>query len=137
MDQLQSLVYVSAAVERFADDELEELLTRARHKNARLGVTGLLLYFDGNFMQYLEGAPVTVRTLFEEISRDRRHHRIMTIVDEPVAGREFGAWAMAYRAVDLPDWLRMSAAVPATRGPLPDGSPVRELLADFWRSCSR
>ena len=38
-----SLVYVSSAIEEFEPEELQELLDQAREKNARLGVTGLLV----------------------------------------------------------------------------------------------
>jgi len=137
MEPLHSLVYVSAAVDSFSDDALQELLTRARRKNAQLDVTGLLLYSDGNFMQYLEGSQATVGTLFEEICRDPRHHRVITLVDEPVARREFGDWAMAYRRVDLPQWLRIAAASAPDRAGSNQASAVREILIDFWRTCSR
>ena len=50
-----ALVYVSAARKLFDEAELSALLTQCRANNARLGVTGVLLYADGNFMQALEG----------------------------------------------------------------------------------
>jgi hypothetical protein len=137
MEPLHSLVYVSAAVDPFSDDALQELLQRARQKNAQLGVTGLLLYADGNFMQCLEGARVAVSALFETISRDPRHHQVMTLVDEPVARREFGEWAMAFRRVDLPEWLRIAATSRPDRPAPSQASDVRALLIDFWRTCSR
>lgn len=137
MEPLYSLVYVSAAVDHFSDDALQELLKRARHKNAQLGVTGLLLYSDGSFMQCLEGPRPTVSALFETISRDPRHHQVMTLVDEPVEQREFGEWAMAFRRVDLPEWLRIAATSRPDRAGSNQASAVRELLINFWRTCTR
>jgi len=49
------LVYVSSATELFSDTQLENLLLRSRQNNSTLGITGMLLYKDGNFMQCLEG----------------------------------------------------------------------------------
>jgi hypothetical protein len=50
-----ALVYVSSATKPFSPDELSELLAQARVDNAALGITGMLLYSNGNFMQVLEG----------------------------------------------------------------------------------
>jgi hypothetical protein len=49
------LVYASSAARPFTTLELQAFLEQARQKNARFGVTGMLLYKDGNFMQALEG----------------------------------------------------------------------------------
>ena len=57
------LVYASSALQPFTKPELQALLEQARQKNAKLGVTGMLLYKDGNFMQVLEGEKETVRKL--------------------------------------------------------------------------
>ena len=54
---LVSLSYVSSAVRKLDDHELLEVLRVARKNNERLGVTGMLLYHDGNFMQILEALP--------------------------------------------------------------------------------
>jgi hypothetical protein len=137
MKPLHSLVYVSAAVQGFSDEALQELLSLARHKNAQLRVTGLLLYADGNFMQCLEGTHAAVSALFEKIARDPRHHRVTTLVDEPVEQREFGDWAMAFRRVDLPAWLRLAAASRPDQAGSGRLYGARELLIDFWRTCSR
>ena len=52
---LDSLVYVSSAVKLLRPEEIEYLLTRARERNEEYGITGVLLYIGGNFMQYIEG----------------------------------------------------------------------------------
>jgi len=52
---LYSLVYVSSAVTFFSSAELVTLLEKSRANNTRLGISGLLLYKDGNTMQLLEG----------------------------------------------------------------------------------
>ena len=57
------MVYVSAATAPLDADALLALLTRARDKNQRLGITGLLLYRDGDFIQLLEGEREAVANL--------------------------------------------------------------------------
>lgn len=58
------LVYASTATKRFSAGELFDLLPRYREKNARLSVTGMLLYKEGAFMHALEGEEETVRSLY-------------------------------------------------------------------------
>ncbi|HSM42684.1 MAG TPA: BLUF domain-containing protein, partial [Afifellaceae bacterium] len=59
------LVYVSAAHHLMGDDELTEILETSRARNAAAGITGMLLYKDGSFMQLLEGAKTNVLGTYE------------------------------------------------------------------------
>lgn len=97
------LLYVSAASEPFGKAQLLELLEKSRANNARLGVTGMLLYKDGDFMQLLEGEEATVRALFDRISRDPRHQHSFIVLEEEVGERLFGEWAMGFRSLDDDD----------------------------------
>jgi hypothetical protein len=91
------LVYVSTAKELFSAEELERLLKLARAANHALGVTGLLLYSDGNFMQVLEGERDRVLALMARIRRDPRHKDIRVIFEEDAPGRDFADWSMRFR----------------------------------------
>jgi hypothetical protein len=57
----------------FSNEDLVALLQRSRCNNERLGITGLLLYKDGNIIQVLERPDETVRDLFRTISADPLH----------------------------------------------------------------
>ena len=61
------LVYFSSATKEFTKPELQKLLDEGRKKNSKLGVTGMLLYKDGNFMQVLEGEEKVVTKLISTI----------------------------------------------------------------------
>jgi hypothetical protein len=98
-----SLIYVSSAVELLSDEELLELLQESRENNARLGITGMLLYKDGNFMQVLEGEDEVVRALAAAIERDRRHKAFTVLIEEPISERQFAGWSMAFNNLDRAD----------------------------------
>src|SRR3954465_12203500 len=98
-----SLIYVSSAVQLFTTEELVALLEQARRKNARLGITGMLLYKDGNFMQVLEGEDETVRALAAEIERDRRHKAFTILTTDTIAERQFHNWSMAFNNLERRD----------------------------------
>jgi len=94
---LISTVYISAAIAPFTPPELVELLRISREKNAEHGLTGMLLYNDGNFMQVLEGPPASVDALMANIRRDPRHIRVTVLLRKKVEARTFGQWQMAFR----------------------------------------
>ena len=77
--------------------ELSELLTQAREKNGRLGVTGMLLYRLGAFLQLLEGEPETLQRLYKTIRADARHRNVVTLLDDPTEERNFADWSMGFR----------------------------------------
>lgn len=90
------LVYVSAAVTWFSNAELHALLDSCRAHNAQAGITGMLLYKDGNFMQALEGEELAVRALHARIVGDLRHRGLVVIDSGPAAHRQFADWRMGF-----------------------------------------
>lgn len=98
---LVNLVYISSAIRLMTDAELSELLLKSRQNNDRVGVTGMLLYKDGNFMQVLEGEELEVATVHARIMEDIRHKDILTLLRDPIDARNFGEWSMAFQNVDL------------------------------------
>jgi hypothetical protein len=96
---LFQLVYSSVATPPFPPDELTQLLLRARQSNRLLGVTGLLLHGDGQFLQVIEGHAGAVLTLYDKISRDPRHDHIQVHAADVIAERSFGDWTMGFADV--------------------------------------
>ena len=90
------LVYVSAAVTWFSETELRGLLTGARYRNENAGITGMLLYKDGNFMQAIEGPESAVRSLYKRIEADRRHHGLLVLDSGAQDSPQFALWSMAF-----------------------------------------
>jgi hypothetical protein len=97
------LVYASTSVNPFTNEELLQLLEQARQNNERLGITGMLLYESGDFMQALEGEEDEVHSLCTQIARDPRHKNLVTLLDAPCAQREFPDWSMGFRNLDDAD----------------------------------
>jgi len=98
-----SIVYVSSATRLLRGDELVELLKVSQRNNERVGITGLLLYKDGNFMQVIEGPSEAVRTLYERIKQDSLNTGVYTLMERSIREREFPDWTMAFQNVaELP-----------------------------------
>lgn len=91
------LIYVSNSSHFNNESELQELLKISRKNNTRLGITGMLLFHDGLFLQILEGAEPAVMTLYEKIKLNPRHRACRVLARLGINNREFGQWAMAYQ----------------------------------------
>ncbi len=98
-DTLLSVVYVSSASHMLADEEILAILRTSRVNNERLGITGMLLYKEGNFMQVLEGPEEHVRQLTQVIRRDARHRGYQQLIAQQTTERQFDGWSMGFKNI--------------------------------------
>jgi hypothetical protein len=94
-----STVYSSVATSPFTDADLAALLTVSRRNNAAAGITGMLLYRDGRFLQVLEGQPEAVEAAMARISADSGHRQVRVLLAEMTPARQFPEWTMGYPQV--------------------------------------
>jgi hypothetical protein len=102
-----SLVYVSTATIPFFRLDLRELLSKSRDHNVELGITGMLLFKDGNFLQVLEGEREKVRALYQKISGDPRHSKIATLFEGTSDRRDFPDWSMGFQDLGAPETMKI------------------------------
>lgn len=93
---LEQLVYVSTAVREFGDAELSMILDASVRHNRQNGVTGILLYARGCFLQVLEGEAAALDEVMARISGDMRHHGLFVLDRTAIARRDFGEWHMSF-----------------------------------------
>ncbi|MBI1403082.1 MAG: hypothetical protein GC147_07710 [Porphyrobacter sp.] len=86
------LTYQSRAVSRPSESELRQLVEEARARNRSLGVTGMLLYENGRFLQTLEGPPDGLEQVWDSIRHDERHRDIEVLTEHMVSSRLFSGW---------------------------------------------
>lgn len=92
-------VYVSAATKLMSESDLVSLLEVSRARNEAAGLTGMLLYKDGSFMQALEGEQEPLEQTCDRIRRDPRHSGLMFLRTGEIAERSFAGWVMGFRSV--------------------------------------
>lgn len=132
---METLVYASAAAD--AAPDIKDILAVARRNNARNGLTGLLLFAEGNFIQALEGPGDALDATYKRILKDPRHKLIIELYRAPLERRNFPDWSMGARTiegVEIP-----GGAFELTRSSLEDlhrhdrGEEVFTLLKSFYR----
>ncbi|MEM6281106.1 MAG: BLUF domain-containing protein [Chloroflexota bacterium] len=97
-----TLIYGSTATRDMTDKDLNKILEWSHSWNASVGITGMLLYKGGNFLQVLEGEEEKVDALFNSISKDERHHGVSIIYRRPIQERSFDDWSMGFINMDAP-----------------------------------
>jgi len=80
--------------------EIEQILTVSRQRNAASHITGALMFNRECFVQVLEGAHDDIQEIFESIQCDMRHADVAVLSFEPVENRRFALWSMGYIGYD-------------------------------------
>ncbi len=91
--------YISSAVEPMSKQALLGLLQECRESNAGRGVTGMLLYGNGTFLQVLEGEERVIDALVEKIRRDPRHTDLQILQRTTIERRQYSDWSMGFKRV--------------------------------------
>ena len=95
-ESLNVLAYRSAAVSPPTETSLQDLVRVARARNKALGLTGVLLYDEGTYFQWLEGPAEGLKRVWSSIERDPRHRDVTVLRDEPIGDRVFGGWDLKF-----------------------------------------
>lgn len=134
---LQRIVYMSTAVGVLRAEELDRIYLRAKSANGGAGITGLLLFYEGVFLQVLEGPAAGVASLMERIRRDRRHANLVVLESGPVEERAFNQSAMHFVAArnlsagEKAAFSGLRQAVSERTGGSHAGAGLSDLLAAF------
>ena len=91
---LVRLLYASRAVPAVDQEELLAILKKSKANNPKAGVTGVLCFSEGVFMQVLEGGRNAVNKLYNRIAADARHSEVVLLSYEEISERRFGGWSM-------------------------------------------
>jgi hypothetical protein len=90
---LVRLLYCSRAVDT-SPEAIDAILAQSRQHNPECGITGILCYGGGIFLQAIEGGRMQVSELFGHIMRDARHKDVAVLAVEEIFERRFGGWSM-------------------------------------------
>jgi hypothetical protein len=91
---LVRLVYASRAVPTVDQHELLAIVRASKSNNAQQGITGVLCFSEGIFLQVLEGGRSAVNRLYNRITVDSRHTQVELMCYEEVSERRFAGWSM-------------------------------------------
>ncbi len=94
------LLYTSTAQKKLAQAELDSILEAAQRNNAKINVTGFLIFDGRSFIQLLEGDERDVMKVYDRIQSDPRHSAVEPLLQDMKPTRSLSNWAMAYTQLD-------------------------------------
>ena len=104
---------VSRATAAFDNAQVQSIVQASRRRNARLDVTGCLLFSGHCFAQVLEGRQAVVSALARKIAADPRHVGVRVLSEGQRDERDYADWAMGYRYdLNLEDDLETLLMIP-------------------------
>lgn len=132
-----SLTYISTALRHCDAGQLHKLLEKSRTNNSLHGITGMLLYKDGSFIQAIEGPEAALRQLYRNICRDPMHFNVLTLLEENIKERHFSDWSMGFAdlsgTTETPDAYIPAARLQGHLDPFRQSNQdPKRLLANFW-----
>jgi hypothetical protein len=128
---LVRLLYASRAAATVDAEALAAILKKARANNAASGVTGLLCYSGGIFLQVLEGGRMPVNKLYHRIAGDPRHTDVVLLSYAEITERSFAGWSMGQVSLArLNPALLLKYSESATLDPYALSGPVSMALLD-------
>jgi uncharacterized membrane protein (DUF373 family) len=103
------ITYASTATAPMSTADLRDILAASRRNNAAHGITGMLLFHDGTFLQVLEGEEPEVEALFDHISTDDRHTDVTVLERKTITEREYPDWSMGFKKLSREDLSNIAA----------------------------
>lgn len=98
---MKRIIYKSRAKPWVSAEDLAEVLNASRRNNSERGLSGLLVYTNGHFLQVLEGLEQHVDERFAIIQADQRHSDCRMICEERIFEPDFGVWNMGFWSDDI------------------------------------
>lgn len=107
---LRAIAYVSRALPGLSAERLHRLVEDAARFNKLAGVTGVLLHDDERFLQYIEGPPDGIDSVYERILQAGSHIDIIELGRGRLGQRQFPYWAMRSLPVDAAMLRQLSSS---------------------------
>jgi hypothetical protein len=112
---LTQLIYVSRPVGEVTANDIGQILDSSKRNNAESGISGILCFNRGVYLQCLEGSREAVNSTYNRILRDGRHQDTMLLCYQDIVMRNFSQWKMGYVS-DSPQLEEVIHRYTTTRG---------------------
>jgi hypothetical protein len=93
------VTYISQEASPLSADALLGLLSQCHQNNVAKGLTGMLLFGNGTFLQSLEGERAVVDALMQKIAQDPRHTGMKILRQDTISERQYADWSMGFERV--------------------------------------
>ena len=100
---MKRIIYLSCSSYFLDEKNLVDLYEVSHKNNIKNNITGLFIYSDQDILQVLEGPDDAVTSLFNKISKDKRHTAMILLSDDGIENRYFPDWQMGFYVIGYED----------------------------------
>ncbi|MBT8153742.1 BLUF domain-containing protein [Epibacterium ulvae] len=140
---MHRLIYLSQTTRPMSSLETGRLIAKAQARNAKAGLTGMLVLLQSRFLQVLEGPENALAQCYGRIQQDKRHSHMQLLQSTPITQRAFPDWKMSlFHPEQLPEQakdaaLSIDALIPMNSPDRGDDPEVRAVVRQFLASFKR
>jgi hypothetical protein len=100
---MKRIIYLSHSSYYLDEKNLVDLYELSKKNNIKNGISGLFIYSDQDILQVLEGPTAEVTSLYQKISKDKRHTTMILLSEETIENRYFPDWQMGFYVIGYED----------------------------------
>lgn len=105
---LHCVLYISTMEVEYSKDDIKDMLKLFQERNKKNNISGLMLNYEKNIIQYIEGNKEDVYRLYNNIKNDIRHYNIIKVIDETITSRNFVDWEMGFQELSYNEFVSFS-----------------------------
>ena len=105
---LHTILYISTMKIDYSNDSIKKLLEIFTSNNKKNNISGLMLYYERNIIQCIEGSKEDVYRLYNNVENDQRHFNIIKVIDEQISKRNFINWDLAFKEISYDEFQKFS-----------------------------
>ena len=110
------LIYSSLASPDTTETDMKAILEASERNNKADGITGMLIFHNGSFIQMLEGENDKVLASYHKIQDDPRHTAVIKLFEGETDKRHFPNWKMALEVVHPEEFKKIQAYESTEKG---------------------
>jgi hypothetical protein len=100
MTELHEILYCSLLAPNQPTEVVAQIVAEARARNAKEGITGLLVFDGMRFCQHFEGPRRNVLRLMERLETDARHVQMRVVYEGELLQRRYHAFDLGLAQVE-------------------------------------
>ncbi len=94
------LCYICSEKVNLKEENLIEMLSSSRKFNKDNNITGLLLYFEGHLVEFMEGDKEVIKEHFKKVSINSKYKSVFKITESNTEKRKFTNWTMSFPSLN-------------------------------------
>lgn len=103
---LAAIIYTSTMLPTITLEDMQKISDDFMSNNKIHNISGVLLFYRGVVLQYIEGERTVLDRLYLNILKDTRHYNIITLFDDVISSKLFKDWGLKFHRYDITKYIK-------------------------------